>query len=366
MSPPVKIDARLIKRLPAIGDSEAFELNVHLKSDAGVTVLWGASGAGKTLALNCLGGFSKPDEGRILVNDELYFDAATRVNLPPQARRCGYMFQDHALFPHMTVRENLKFAAASARHSSKLNKHRRMIELLEAFELGDLAGRKPAQLSGGQKQRAALARMLVSDPRVLLLDEPTRGLDARLKQAFYQVLHTTRGRSQAPIVLVTHDLEECMRLGESVCLMEDGRFVQSGSREQVFARPASAEVASALGVYNLLPAKIAALDPSRDTCSLDVAGSQVQGPYLKGRLIGDQGFLCVRQTESRLLPNIGRREPNQIVLRVIGVLPSAQGTKVLLEHGAAATVSEAEYVHLRGEETVKLDVPASAVYFLAK
>jgi ABC-type Fe3+/spermidine/putrescine transport system ATPase subunit len=148
--------------------------------------------------------------------------------------------------------------------------------------------------------------------------------------------------------------------------MEDGRFVQSGSREQVFARPASAEVASALGVYNLLPAKIAALDPSRDTCSLDVAGSQVQGRYLKGRLIGDQGFLCVRQTESRLLPNIGRREPNQIVLRVIGVLPSAQGTKVLLEHGAAATVSEAEYVHLRGEETVKLDVPASAVYFLAK
>jgi molybdate transport system ATP-binding protein len=366
MSDPVKIDARLLKRLPAVGSTDAFELNIHLKSDAGITVLWGASGAGKTLALNCLAGFAKPGEGRILINDDLYFDAAAKVNLPPRLRRCGYMFQDHALFPHMTVRQNLKFAAAAARHSSKLNKHRRMIELLEAFELTGLADRKPAQLSGGEKQRAALARMLVSDPRLILLDEPTRGLDARLKQGFYEVLRTTRERSQAPIVLVTHDLEECIQLAGFVCLMETGRFVQSGPSDQVFARPANADVARALGVYNLLPAKIAALDPSRDTCMLDVGGSDVQGHYLRGRLIGDQGYLCVRQTESRLLPNIGRRESNQVILRVAGVLPSAQGARVLLEHGAAATVSDAEYALLRGEETLKLDIPPSAVYFIAK
>lgn len=363
---PIKIDARLLKRLPALGDSQAFELNIHLKSDAPTTVLWGASGAGKTLALNCLGGFAKPNEGRILINDELYFDAATQVNLPPRARRCGYMFQDHALFPHMTVRENLGFAAAASRNNSRLDKHRRINELLEAFELTDLTTRKPAQLSGGQKQRAALARMLVGDPRLLLLDEPTRGLDARLRQAFYEVLRTTRERSQAPIVLVTHDLEECMQLADFVCLMEDGRFVQSGPREQVFARPANIDVARALGIYNLLPAKITSLDPSRDTCSLDVAGSDVQGRYIKGRLIGDQGHLCIRQTEARLLPNIGRREPNQILLRTIGAIPSAQGTRVLLEHGAAAVVSETEYAHLRGEDILKLEIPPSAVYFIAK
>jgi molybdate transport system ATP-binding protein len=363
---PIKIDARLIKRLPAIGETDAFELNIHLKSDASITVLWGASGAGKTLALNCLAGFSTPNEGRVLVNDQLYFDGVTGVDLLPRYRRCGYMFQDHALFPHMTIRENLKFAAASARSSSRLEKHRRMNDLLEAFELNDLASRKPAQLSGGQKQRAALARMLVGDPHLLLLDEPTRGLDARLRQAFYEVLHITRERSQAPIVLVTHDLEECMQLADYVCLMEEGRFVQTGPREQVFARPANIEVARALGIYNLFPAKVAALDPSRDICTLDVAGFPVQGSYLKGRLIGDQGYLCVRQTEARLLPNVGRRDPNQILLRTTGIIPSAQGIKVLLEYDAAATVSEADYAQLRGEDVLKLEIPASAVYFIAK
>jgi molybdate transport system ATP-binding protein len=208
--------------------------------------------------------------------------------------------------------------------------------------------------------------MLVSDPRLLLLDEPTRGLDAHLRLAFYEVLRTTRERSQAPIVLVTHDLEECMQLADYVCLLETGRFVQSGPRERVFSQPANVEVARALGIYNLLPAKIVALDPSRDFCLLDVAGSSVQGRYLKGRLIGDQGYLCVRQTEARLLPNFGSREPNQIVLRVAGVSPSSQGTRVLLEHGAAAIVSDADYELLRGEPTLKLDVPSSAVYFLAK
>jgi ABC-type sulfate/molybdate transport systems ATPase subunit len=264
------------------------------------------------------------------------------------------------------VREKHKYAAASARNSSRLNKHRRMTELLEAFELADLAARKPAQLSGDEKQRAALARMLVGDPRLLLFDEPTRGLDARLRQTFYAALRTTRERSQAPIVLVTHDLEECMQLGDFVCLIELGHFVQSGPREQVSALPASSDVARTLGIYNLLPATITALDPGRDTCLLDVAGSDVQGRYLKGRLIGDQGYLCVRQTEARLLPNFGRRDLNQIVLRVAGVTPSAQGVRVLLEHGSAAIVSEAQYELLRGEITLKLEIAPSAVYFIPK
>jgi molybdate transport system ATP-binding protein len=362
----MSIDARLVKRFAAGPESEAFELNVHLRAGLGVTVLLGASGAGKTLTLNCLAGFAQPDEGRILVNDELYFDASTRVHLPPRRRRCGYIFQDHALFPHMTVRENLRFAAFAAApdRSGRLNRHRRINELLDAFELSELAARKPAQLSGGQKQRAALARVLAGEPRILLFDEPTRGLDARLRQAFYEVLRKTRERSEVPLVLVTHDLEECFELADSVFLMDRGRFLQSGSRELVFQRPASADVARSLGVYNIIPAEIAALDPPQNTSRLRVLNDEIEGPYLPGHLIGDRGFLCVRQCEMNVLPPNAQAAQNQLTLRVLSSGPSSYGIRLGFEHDVFAAVSETEYKQLHGSECLRLEIPPSAVYFI--
>jgi molybdate transport system ATP-binding protein len=362
----VSVDARLIKRFAAGPESEAFELNIHLRAGLGATVLLGPSGAGKTLTLNCLAGFARPDEGRILVNDELYFDAATGVHLPPQRRRCGYIFQDHALFPHMSVRENLRFAASSAAvdKSGKLNRHRRINDLLEAFELSELAARKPAQLSGGQKQRAALARILVREPRILLLDEPTRGLDARLRQAFYEVLRKTRERLRVPLVLVTHDLEECFELADTVFLMDRGEFVQSGPREVVFQRPASTDVARSVGVYNIIPAEIAALDPAQNTSRLRVLNSEIEGPYLPGHLIGDRGFLCIRQFEMKVLPPRAGAARNQLMLRLASSSPSSHGVRLAFEGDLFATVSETEYQQLRGNDCLRLEIPPSAVYFI--
>lgn len=360
------VDARLIKRFPAGPDSEAFELNVQFSAGAGITAITGPSGAGKTLMLNCLAGFARPDEGRILVQDQLFFDAATRVHLEPQQRRCGYIFQDHALFPHMTVRENLRFAASTARRMKGrgLNRHRRVNELLEAFELGELAARKPAQLSGGQRQRAALARILVSEPTLLLLDEPTRGLDARLRQAFYEVLGETQQRLRAPIVLVTHDLEECFELADCVYLLDRGRVLQSGEKEAVFARPATLEIARSLGLYNIVPAEIASLDPGRHTSRITVLGHEVEGPYLAGHLKGDRGFLVVRQSEIRVHePAPSKRD--RVGLRVVEAAVSARGVRIALEHGIVATVSESEYEQLRGNERLEIEIPASAVYFIA-
>ena len=360
------IDARLVKHLPAAAGADAFELNVHLKSDAAITVLLGSSGAGKTLTLSCLGGFTRADEGRILIDDQLYFDAATHLHLPPQKRRCGYIFQDHALFPHMTVRDNLRFAAASSHGHQRLQRHRRIQELIDAFELGDLAGRKPAQLSGGQKQRAALARILVSEPRMLLLDEPTRGLDARLRQTFYEVLRKARERLQAPIVLVTHDVEECLELAGHVCLMEAGRFIQCGPCDQVFAQPASVEVARSLGIYNVIPAVIEALDPGRNTSRLNVLGQELSGPYLPGHLIGDRGQLCIRRLETRVLPNDGPPARNQLVLKAVSAAPSSLGMRLTFEQGIVTELSKTEYDRLRGSEQLKLEIAAEAIYFLAK
>lgn len=360
------IDARLVKRLPPAQDSDAFELNVHLRTGAGVTVLLGSSGAGKTLTLNCLAGFARPDEGRILVRDEIYFDAATRVHIPPQRRRVGYIFQDHALFPHMTVRENLQFAAsvAAGRKKRGLQRNRRVNELLELFKLTELAQRTPAQLSGGQKQRAALARVLTGEPRLLLLDEPTRGLDARLRSTFYEVLHKTRERLEVPVLLVTHDLEECYELADFVCLVDRGRFVQAGAREAVFTKPASVEVARMLGIENIFSAEIVALDPGRNTSRLAVLDSFIEGPYLPGHLIGDRGSVCVREQEMKVTGSKASEQTNRLYLRVLRTSPVAAGVRIHFEQAICATVSESEWNELRGNERLWVIIPAGAIHFI--
>jgi molybdate transport system ATP-binding protein len=360
----MSIDARLTKRLPAAADSPAFELSIHLRAARGITVLLGPSGSGKTLTLNCIAGFARPDEGRILVNDELYFDAATQIELRPQLRRCGYVFQDHALFPHMSVRENLRFAAA-AKHAKKraLSQHRRINEMLEAFELTDLAARKPAQLSGGQKQRAALARTLITEPRILLLDEPTRGLDARLRQSFYEILRQTRERLQVPMLLVTHDLDECFELADEVCLMDQGRFLQTGARDEVLNQPASADAARFLGSYSVVTAEIAALDPSRDTSRITVFEQDIQARYLPGHLIGDRGLLCIRESEIRV--SDVATPGNSLLMKVRLATRSPGGVRIQFTGGISATVAESDYEQLRGREHLHALIPASAVSFVA-
>lgn len=367
------IDARLVKRYRAAPDRtqdalEDFALDVHLQTPGGVTVLFGTSGAGKSLTLNCIAGFVRPDEGRILINNQLYFDAATNVCVSPERRRCGYLFQDHALFPHMTVRDNLRFAATVAqnRPASGLQLHRRMTELLEAFELTELASRRPAQMSGGQKQRAALARILMTEPRLLLLDEPTRGLDARLRHSFYQLLQKTRLRLQVPVILVTHDLDECFELADFVCLMDRGRLLQSGTRDDVFSKPATADIARSLGVYNITPAVITALDPARNFSLIRALEGEIEGPYLPGHLIGDHGHLCVRASEVRLLAHTERASRNQLVLNVVSSTPSSRGLRVNLEHEIFVNVSEADFQPLRKSLRLRLEIPPSAVYFLDK
>ena len=362
----MSIDARLVKRFPAGPESEAFELNIHLHAAIGITVVLGASGAGKTLTLNCIAGFERPDEGRILVNDELYFDARSEIFIPPHRRSCGYIFQDHALFPHLSVRDNLRFASgARAEHKrGKLQLRRRITELLDAFELTELAARKPAELSGGQKQRVALARALVREPRALLLDEPTRGLDAKRRSTFYELVRNMREQMRIPLVLVTHDLEECFELADSVCLMNEGKFVQCGTRQQVFEKPASAEVARWLGGYNIIAAEIATLDPARNISRLRVLKHEIEGPYLPGHLIGDHGFLCIRQSEVKVLPPRAQSASNQLTLRLLSKASSPYGVRLAFEHGVFAIVSGTEYEQLRGKDELRVEISPAAVYFI--
>jgi molybdate transport system ATP-binding protein len=363
----MSVDARICKRLSAVESTPAFELNVHLRAPAGVTVLFGPSGSGKTLTLNCISGFVRPDAGRILVADRLLFDDEAKVSVPPEQRRCGYLFQDHALFPHMTVRENLRFAAGVARTKQRITaKHRRVQELLDAFELGLLAGRRPGQLSGGQRQRAALARVLVTEPEVLLLDEPTRGLDGRLKETFYEALRLAQERLQAPVLLVTHDADECLSVADYLLLLQGGSVLQSGKVEEVVAQPASAEAARLLGIFGLMEAEIKLLDPGRGTSRVVVEEQELEGPYFRGHLLGDRGWLCVRESEVRVRPADGRRAGDELALDVRVVQLASGGVRLTLSGGLSAQVSDGDYREsLRGAERVLVKIPRSAVSFVA-
>ncbi len=183
---------------------------MELECESGVTVLFGASGAGKSLTLDCLAGFTRPDAGRILLGDRILYDGVARVHVRPQDRECGYVFQNYALFPHMTLRENLAFAAE---RRPRLERHRRVNEMIERFQLREVAGRIPREVSGGQKQRCSIARALIAAPRLLLLDEAGAGPGCRAARGVLRAAAGAASGFAVPMLLVTHDLDEAVAMG---------------------------------------------------------------------------------------------------------------------------------------------------------
>ena len=197
--------------------------------------LLGPSGCGKSMTLKCIAGIETPDRGRIVVDDVVLFDSEKKINLTPQQRRTGLLFQNYALFPNMTVYKNICAGARRERDSQKRN---RMIEsIMDKFGLADLADRYPHQLSGGQQQRVALARILVSSPRILLLDEPFSALDSHLRFMLEREVRQVMREFGKTVVLVSHDRDEVYRMSDKIAVMDDGIIQTIGTRAQVFADP---------------------------------------------------------------------------------------------------------------------------------
>lgn len=352
------IQARIRKAFPARPDSSGFSLDVEFRAGSGVTVLFGPSGAGKTMVLDSIAGFVRPDEGRILLDDVLLFDGAAQVHLSPQARYCGYVFQNYALFPHMSLRENLMFAAE---RRPRLERHRRVNEMLERFHLTEAAGRRPHELSGGQRQRCSIARALIGGPKLLLLDEPAQGLDAPLRAEFYATLRQVRADFQTPVLLVTHDLDECFELGEEMLVMREGRIVQSGSPRDILDRPANLDVARLLGAFNLIPGEIRTLDPGRNSSRVRIGEHEIDGPYFPGRFKGDRVTVCVRPEQLTALPRNGRPGPNQIPAALERAVEKPQYVRLEFSGGFAVELPRAEYERQRDTREWVVEFPAAAL-----
>lgn len=220
----------------------AFSLDVAFEAPAGITALFGPSGAGKTLTLRCIAGLSRPDSGIIAVGERVLFDSGRQIDLPTRRRRVGHLFQQYALFPHLDVAGNVGYGAPGTR----AERAARVEELLELVGLSGYDRRRPAELSGGEQQRVALARALAPGPDLLLLDEPLSALDGRVRRRLRSELRRIHSVTGVPMVLVTHSPGEMRELSDWLVVYDAGRVLRSGSTDEVLRDPGSREAAELL------------------------------------------------------------------------------------------------------------------------
>jgi molybdate transport system ATP-binding protein len=232
-----------------------FVLRPRFSAADELVVLLGPSGAGKSLTLKAIAGLLKPDRGRIELPDGAAFDSEQGIDLPPQARNAGYVVQDLALFPHLSVAENIGFGLYGW---SREQQRQRVAELVELLGLEGLESRLPGAISGGQQQRVALGRALAARPSLLLLDEPFSALDAPIRNALRREVTRLRRQLALTAVFVTHDLQEAYALADRIALYDAGSVLQYGTRDEVFRQPVSARAAQLLDARNIIEGRVVA------------------------------------------------------------------------------------------------------------
>ena len=236
-----------------------FELKVDFELESGCMGLLGASGCGKSMTLKCIAGIETPDSGRITLNDRVLFDSGRKINVSPQKRKVGYLFQQYALFPHMTVRQNVEagLSGTGKKFSSRQEKNEYITGLLEQFHIPELADALPGRLSGGQQQRVALARIIASDPDILLLDEPFSALDSYLREQLLQEMKGMLGSTyQKDVLMVSHSRDEIYQMCPRMAIMCLGGIEIAGSTKELFRNPVTVGAARLTGCKNLSRAEI--------------------------------------------------------------------------------------------------------------
>lgn len=320
------------------GSNTPFVLDVSLEIPPGITILFGPSGAGKSTLLDCLAGLVQPDAGRIAVGADVLFDSSSHTNLPPQKRRIAYVFQSLALFPHMSVEDNVAYGLEPLPQ-----KERRELatEVLAAFRVETLKSRKPAEISGGEKQRVALARSLVTLPRLLLLDEPLTGLDAELKAAIIDDLRAWNAAQRIPVLYVTHTRDEVDALGERVIAMDHGRVVSAGTPQQVLDAPRRKRLAQAAGFENFLRGTVMDVREADGVMRvrLEASACEIEVP-LGYAAVGSRAQIAIRAGDILLAtePPRGLSARNVLVGRIVSLDQRSSLVVAQVDCGALFTV----------------------------
>src|ERR1700722_1741817 len=318
--------------------SNSFALEAAFDASAGFTMILGPSGSGKTTLLNRIAGLARPDAGRITLGERVLFDSDERIDVPVAQRRLGYVFQNLALFPHLTVAQNVQYGIAKLRAEER---YARMITMLESFRIAHLVARKPGEISGGERQRVALARSLVTNPAALMLDEPLTALDNSTKSKILDDLRAWNAAHEIPILYVTHSPEEAFALGERVVVLEDGRILAQGMPQYVLTTPRHETIAQVVGFENVFDATVKSIAETQGTmlCQLDGSSTRLEGP-LGHAVVGARVRIAIRAGDIIIASdqphNLSAR--NSFQRKIISIRREGVRVIVMIEAGAAFEV----------------------------
>jgi molybdate transport system ATP-binding protein len=340
--------------------------NLHVPvSSFHVSVLFGPSGSGKTSVLRSLAGLDTPDDGFVRFANETWFDPLLRVNVGPRRRRIGFVPQDYALFPHLTVEENISYGLKEV---SRGERRERVAGAVNWLGLNGLEQRLPHALSGGQQQRVALARAVVPRPRLLLLDEPLSALDARNRWRLRMELRSMLAELGIPTILVTHDRSEAMALGDDLIIMDGGQVLQTGAAPEVFDQPASLAVADIVGTDTLRQGKLVTQEGGVGT--VDVGGVTLTARIEGGPLPTSEVYVCIRAEDVTLVEGeTGPASPrNHLQCKVRGLAVEGAMVRVELDCGfllkALLTRQASEELGLAEGESVVAWIKASSIHVI--
>jgi molybdate transport system ATP-binding protein len=324
--------ARFEKRFPR-GATIAAELRMPAHGFS-VTTLFGPSGCGKTTVLRCLAGLERPNAGVISCAGLTWFDAERGAFLSPQERDIGFLFQEYALFPHLTVAENIAFGL---QRESRSERERRVTEFLQLFNLSGLQQRRPNQISGGQQQRVALARVLVRRPKLLLLDEPLSALDTTLREQLRGELRRLLATFQIPVLVVTHDRTEAIALSDRIVVMESGRICQSGSVQDVITRPSGLNVARIVGVETVAIGEVIGVRDGLATVQVGTARLLAVAPPGDSRTV----HVCIRGEDVAIQKGQASESSvrNHLTGTILSLTPEGPLVRVNLDCGFQLTKS---------------------------
>jgi molybdate transport system ATP-binding protein len=358
----MEIQVSIFKKL-ASRNSNEFILDAEFKCRNEMIVLFGPSGAGKTLTLDCIAGLEHPDAGYISVNDTVYFDSEKNINISPQKRKVGYLFQNYALFPHLTVKENIMFGMSSGENSKELER------MLDVFEIHGLEKRYPSQLSGGQRQRVALARALITQPKILLLDEPFSSIDHTTRVRLRRDLKNIREMSEIPIVLITHNPVEAYTMADTLVVYRHGSIEQIGPPKEIFAKPKSRDVARLVGMNNIFKGKV--LDIREDEVVIQ-SRKKITAPVMADLKIGEEVTWCIRPDHIMVLwedRTIGKAAAENIFSGRITEILSKGATYLLFIDGDFNLEIEMpahafERLCLEAGRTIKVSLEKPAIHIM--